>query len=793
MSTGSGQVREAAPGDRPTVPVARTKVEVRRRVAAWRRDGLTVGVVPTMGALHEGHLALVDRACAECDRCLVTLFVNPIQFGPGEDYETYPRDEAGDLAKLAGRGCDLVFMPDVADMFPDDVADPHGMRTSVTVRGLGEGLEEDWRPGHFRGVASEVAKLLLVTLGDVAYFGEKDYQQLRVVERMARDLDIPTRIQGVPVVREPDGLALSSRNAYLDPAQRAVAPQLHRVLVGLAEELRGRAPDVAAATARAVAALREAGFDQVDYVAVADAETLAPLARLDGRPARVLGAARLGRTRLIDNVPVAAAAPGPGAPSPAPAGPAGGAGPAASGPDGPAADPGRRDVENLLHPFTSAAEHEARGPTFVVRGSGIRIFDDRGRAYIEGIAGLWCTSLGFSETELVDAAVRQMRELPAYHLAMHRSTMAAAELAERLKAIAPGRFSKVFLVGSGSEANETQIRLLWYYHNAAGRRRKKKIISRDRAYHGVTLGAGSLTGVAEFHHDFDLPIERVRHVTCPDYYRNGEPGESELDFSARLAAELEDLIVREDPDTVAAFIAEPVMGAGGVIVPPRGYFEAVQDVLRRYDVRFICDEVICGFGRTGSMWGAETYGIDAHSISCAKGLSSAYMPIGAVLIDEPMYEAVVEQSRRHGSLAHGFTFGGHPVTAAVALRTLQLMEQRDVVGHVRSVSVRFQERLRSLGEHPLVGEARGVGLLGGLELVADRGDRRRFDPALRVGARCAALALDAGLIVRPLGDTLAVCPPLIIQPGEVDDLFDRLGTALDGTADWLAGRGLAPR
>ncbi|HSR23610.1 MAG TPA: aminotransferase [Candidatus Eisenbacteria bacterium] len=450
-------------------------------------------------------------------------------------------------------------------------------------------------------------------------------------------------------------------------------------------------------------------------------------------------------------------------------------------------------MESLLHPFTTAAEHEVRGPAFVVRGSGIRVFDDRGRACIEGIAGLWCTSLGFSEQELVQAAVRQMRELPAYHLGLHRSTMAAAELAERLKAVAPGRFSKVFLVGSGSEANETQIKLLWYFHNAGGRPGKKKIISRDRAYHGVTLGAGSLTGVPEFHRDFDLPIERVRHVTCPDFYRNAEPGESELDFSARLAAELENVIVREGPETVAAFIAEPVMGAGGVVVPPRGYFEAVQDVLRRYDVRFICDEVICGFGRTGSMWGAQTYGIDAHAISCAKGLSSAYMPIGAVLIDEPLYDAVVEQSRRHGSLAHGFTFGGHPVAAAVALRTLQLMEERDVVGHVRRVSVRFQERLRALGEHPLVGEARGVGLLGGVELVADRGARRRFERSLGVGARCAALALEAGLIVRPLGDTLAICPPLIIQPEEVDDLFDRLGAALDRTADWLTGQGLAPR
>jgi 4-aminobutyrate---pyruvate transaminase len=748
-------------------PIARTKSEARRQVAEWHREGLTVGVVPTMGALHEGHLALVDRAREECDRCLVTLFVNPIQFGPGEDYESYPRDECGDLAKLARRGCDLVFMPDVAEMFPDDADSPHDIRSIVSVRGLGEALEAGARPGHFQGMATEVTKLLLITQGEVAYFGEKDYQQLRVVERMVRDLDIPTRVQGVPIVREPDGLAMSSRNAYLDAGQRAIAPRLHGVLAELADELAEPGVDVAAAAGRAAAALRESGFDQVDYVAVVDAETLGPLDCIGDRPARALAAARIGRTRLIDNVPVP--------PISAPAGP----------------DAGRRDVDSLLHPFTNAAEHEVTGPMFVGRGEGIHVFDDRGRAYIEGIAGLWCTSLGFSEQELVDAAIRQMRALPAYHLGLHRSTLPVVELAERLKAVAPGTYSKAFFVGSGSEANETQIKLLWYYNNALGRPRKKTIISRDRAYHGVTLGAGSLTGLAEFHREFDLPVVPVRHVTCPHHYRCAEPGESERDFSARLAAELEDLIVREGPDTVAGFIAEPVMGAGGVIVPPEGYFEAVQDVLRRYDVRFICDEVICGFGRTGSMWGAETFGIHANSISCAKGLSSAYMPIGAVLIDEPMYDAVVEQSRRHGSLAHGFTFGGHPTAAAVALRTLQLMEERDVVGHVRRLSGRFRERLRSLGEHPLVGEARGVGLLGGVELVADRRSRRPFERELRVGARCAALALEAGLIVRPLGDTLAICPPLIIQPHEVDELFDLLAAALDRTADWLTRQRVA--
>lgn len=446
-----------------------------------------------------------------------------------------------------------------------------------------------------------------------------------------------------------------------------------------------------------------------------------------------------------------------------------------------------RDVASLLHPYTNAFEHIERGPLIITRGHGVYVTDAHGRDYIEGISGLWCVSLGFGEAELIDAAVRQMHKLPFYHPAMHRSVDVVIELAEKLKGIAPGRFSKVFLVGSGSEANETQIKLIRYYNNAIGRPEKKKIISRVGAYHGSTIATASLNGLGSTHQAFDLPLPFVRHTACPDYYHGCEPGESEGEFVDRLARELEQLVLAEDPDTVAAFIAEPVMGAGGVIVPPAGYFEAIQTVLRRYDIRFIVDEVICGFGRTGNLWGSETFGIQADSLSCAKALSSGYMPIGAVLIDEPMYEAILAQSRTIGTFSHGFTFGGHPTAAAVALRTIELLGQRDIVSHVRRVSAPFGRRLDALRDHPLVGHTRASGLLGAVELVADKTRRIPFDASRGVGAYCAQCCQGHGLIVRPLGNTVAFCPPLIITEAEIEEMFDRFTRALSDTHDWARG------
>ncbi|MBW1735766.1 MAG: aspartate aminotransferase family protein [Deltaproteobacteria bacterium] len=449
-----------------------------------------------------------------------------------------------------------------------------------------------------------------------------------------------------------------------------------------------------------------------------------------------------------------------------------------------------RDIEHLIHPYTNLVVHREKGPFVLERGEGIYVWDRAGRRYIEGLAGLWCTALGFGEEALARAAFDQMKRLPYYHLFGGKSQGPAVELAEKLKEIAPFPASKVFFVNSGSEANDTLIKLVWYINNALGRPQKKKIISRRRAYHGVTIAAGSLTGLPFAQQDFDLPIPGILHTDCPHYYREARPGETEEDFADRLAQNLENLILDQGPETVAAFIAEPVMGAGGVIVPPRTYFEKVQAILKRYDILFLDDEVICGFGRTGNLFGCQTYDFTPDAMTVAKALSSAYLPVGAVLIPESMYDALLDESRKLGTFGHGFTYSGHPVCAAVALRNIQLMEERRILDHVRLVSGRFQERLASLGRHPLVGETRGVGLVGGCELVADKETRRPFEPARAVGAFCAERALSHGLITRNLGDTLAFCPPLIITEEEIDDLFDRFERALEETERWVEEKGL---
>jgi 4-aminobutyrate--pyruvate transaminase len=446
----------------------------------------------------------------------------------------------------------------------------------------------------------------------------------------------------------------------------------------------------------------------------------------------------------------------------------------------------RRDVAYQLHPFTDLRKHEAEGPLVMTGGKGIYVWDEGGREYIEALSGLWCTSLGFGEARLVEAAERQMRRLPYYHLFSHKAHDVAIDLAERLIALLPVPMSKVFFNSSGSEANDTAVKLVWYYNNALGRPRKKKIISRLRAYHGTTVAAASLCGLHPMHRDFDLPIPNVRHADCPYFYRYGRPGESEEAFAARLAESLDQQILREDPDTVAAFIAEPVMGAGGVLVPPATYFERVQEVLRKHDVLLIADEVICGFGRTGRMFGSETFGLRPDIVVMAKALSSGYLPISATAISEPIYQALLSQSDRLGYFAHGHTYGGHPAACAVALEALRLYEERDIVGHVQRVGPRLQAGLRRLADHPLVGDVRGVGLIAGVELVRDRASRAAFDPPGSAGLTFQARAQERGLIVRGLQDTVALCPPLIITESEVDELLARFEAALEDTGAALA-------
>jgi 4-aminobutyrate--pyruvate transaminase len=449
--------------------------------------------------------------------------------------------------------------------------------------------------------------------------------------------------------------------------------------------------------------------------------------------------------------------------------------------------PESRDIASLIHPYTNLKKHLETGPMIIRRGKGIWVYDDAGKGYIEGLAGLWSTSLGFGEERLVEAATKQMRELPFYHVFASKSHLPAIDLAERLLAMAPVPMSKVFFANSGSEANDTAVKLVWYYNNALGRPEKKKIISRLRGYHGVTLAAASLTGLPANHIDFDLPLQNITHADCPYYYRGGEEGESESEYATRLAASLERQIVHEGPETVAAFIAEPVMGAGGVIVPPETYFAKIQAVLKKYDILFIVDEVICGFGRTGNMFGTQTYDLRPDMMTMAKALSSSYMPISALMMNQKIFDVISANSDKVGTFGHGYTYSAHPVAAAVALETLKIYAERDIVAHVRGVMGHFQDRFRQLGDHPLVGEARGVGLIGAVELVRDKASKEPFEAARGVGAFVATRAQENGLILRALGDSVALCPPLIVTEPEIDAIFDRLEKSLDEAAVMTAG------
>jgi 4-aminobutyrate--pyruvate transaminase len=440
-----------------------------------------------------------------------------------------------------------------------------------------------------------------------------------------------------------------------------------------------------------------------------------------------------------------------------------------------------RDIANLMHPMTDARAHEKNGPLVITRGKGVRVFDDQGNSYIETVAGLWCASLGFDNERLVEAATKQMKQLPFYHAFTGRSHEPAIDLAEMLIERAPVPMSKVFFCNSGSEANDTAIKMIWYFNNAIGRPEKKKIIGRLKGYHGITAAAASVTGLPGNHKLFDLPFPGFLHTMTPHHYREGLPGETEEQFATRCAEELDALILREGPETVAAFFAEPVMGAGGVLVPPATYYEKIQAVLKKHDVLFVADEVICGFGRTGEYWGCQSMGIQPDILTCAKALSASFLPISAVLINDRIYQGLADGSATIGTFGHGFTYSGHPVPAAVAVETLKIYDEMDIVGHVKKVAPVLQDGLRSrFADHPMVGEVRGIGLIAAIELVTDKATKKAFDPAQKIGPRFAKIAEGHGLIMRALpGDGIAFSPPLIITAEEIVDMLDRFGKALD--------------
>jgi 4-aminobutyrate--pyruvate transaminase len=440
-----------------------------------------------------------------------------------------------------------------------------------------------------------------------------------------------------------------------------------------------------------------------------------------------------------------------------------------------------RDIASLVHPQTNLVQHLEQGPMVIDRGRGIYVWDDSGQQFLDAAAGLWCASLGYANERLAKVAYEQMRKLGYYHLYRGTSNEPGVDLAEKLLSIAPVKMSKVLFQCSGSEANDTAIKLVWYYHAAIGKPGKRKIIGRHMGYHGSTTAAISASGKPDMHAEFGLPLPDFRHTEFPHYYRRHTDGESEEQFATRMADALEAMILAEGPDTVGGFIAEPVMGAGGGIVPPRTYWEKMQAVLRKYDVLFIADEVICGFGRTGNMWGSITYDLKPDMISCAKALSAAMQPISALLVNDRVFAAMLDESRKVGNFAHGSTYAGHPVAAAVALETLRIYDEMDMVPHVQRVGAYLQQVLGRFIDHPLVGDVRGVGLVSGLEMMADKATRTPFDPARKVGATADKHARANGLIMRSIGDRIAFSPPLIITEAEVDELAVRLQKTLDAT------------
>ena len=445
------------------------------------------------------------------------------------------------------------------------------------------------------------------------------------------------------------------------------------------------------------------------------------------------------------------------------------------------------DRESVLHPATALHTHQADGGMIADRARGVTLTDIHGKEYIDAMAGLWCVNVGYGRTELARAAAEQMEKLGYYHTFAGASNPPQIMLADRLLGLLRDEAglekpSRVFFGLSGSDANDTQVKLVRYYNNLLGRPEKKKIISRNSAYHGVSVASASLTGLPAFHAAFDLPMEGVLFASTPHHYRNAKPGESEEEFSERLAGELEALIAREGADTIAAMIAEPLMGAGGVIPPPSGYFDRIQPILAENDILLIADEVICGFGRLGSWFGSGHYGLQPDLISIAKGLTSGYLPLSAVVVSEEIWSVLERGSEELGVFAHGYTYSGHPVSAAVAMANLDILESENLVDNAARIGSRLHAGMRSaLGEHPNVGEIRGEGMIMALEFVADRTSKEPFDPALAVQKAVAAEAAELGLIVRPLpsaGAAVALSPPLCLSETESDQIVEILTQAV---------------
>lgn len=455
-----------------------------------------------------------------------------------------------------------------------------------------------------------------------------------------------------------------------------------------------------------------------------------------------------------------------------------------------------KDRNAVLHPFTQLkdfATGKLGDPTIIETGKGIRIQDAYGKQLIDGFAGMYCVNVGYGRTEVAEAISRQAYRLAYYHSYAAHTTDELAILSDRLVKMAPGKMSKVFYGMSGSDANETQAKLVWYYNNLRGKPNKKKIISRDRGYHGCSVVSGSLTGMSFYHDYMDLPLSQiVARTGAPHHYWGANPGETEAEFSARRAVELDKLIEHLGPDNVGAFIAEPVLGTGGITPPPQGYWKAIQAVLKKHDVLLIADEVITGFGRTGSMFGSQHYGIVPDLITVAKGLTSGYFPLSAAIIGEKVYKVFEDGAEKVGAFSHGYTYSGHPIGAATANAVLDIVEKENLPGNAREVGAYFQAQLKEkFAQLPIVGEVRGVGLMGAIEFVGNREHKKRFDPSLKVGARVSKAARDRGLIARPMphGDILGFAPPLVTTKAEIDDIVSIAEAAVRSVMDELIREG----
>lgn len=433
----------------------------------------------------------------------------------------------------------------------------------------------------------------------------------------------------------------------------------------------------------------------------------------------------------------------------------------------------QRDMEHVFHAFTDLGTLNANGPLILTHGDGIRVYDVDGREYIDANSGLWNNFAGFNHRGITDALCAQARKFPGYHSFFGRVPDTTVALSERLIALSPFDRGKVYYTNSGSEANDSVVKMLWMLHRRNGQPQRRKIITRQNAYHGVTVVTASMTGKA-YNQEFGLPLPGFLHADCPHYWRYGLEGESEAEFSQRMARNLEELILAEGPDTIAGMFAEPVQGAGGVIPPSKGYFEAIRPILRKYGIPLIADEVICGFGRTGSMWGSVKYNMEPDVIVASKCITAGYFPMGAVIMGGAFADELTRVSEAAEEFPHGFTAGGNPLGSAVALKTLEVLEDEGMLDMVNRVSPRFMARLNRLGEHRHAGEARGVGLMGAVELVADKASKTALPAELQISERIANKALEKGLICRPLGQAIVLGPPFIITEAEIDRVFDIL-------------------